>query len=382
MYSIGGYGRMIADQVRMDAYAEALRRTVRPSSVVLDIGTGTGIFALLACRLGARRVFAIEPDDSIQVARAIAAANGCADRIEFIQDLSTRVTLPERADVIVSDLRNVLPPFRHHLPAIADARQRLLAPGGTLIPQRDTVWAVPVEAPEPYGRLTGGYQNNPYGFNLDAALRHATNVWCKARVTRAQLLAEPQCWATLNYTAVADADLAADLAWGVVRPGVCHGVAAWFDAVLVEGVAFSGAPDLPELIYGHGFFPWSRPVAVAAADRVEIALKANLVGDDYVWRWDSRILHQGDPGQVKAHFQQSTFFAVPRSAGRLRKLAAGHAPRRNEDGGIDQFILGLMDGTTTLGDIAGRLMEHFPACFGRREEALTRAGEVAEKYGR
>ena len=103
MYSLAGYGQMIEDRVRLDAYARALRKTVRPGSVVLEIGTGPGIFAVLACQLGARRVYAIEPTPIIQVAREIAAANGCADRIEFIEDLSTRVTLPIQADVIVSD---------------------------------------------------------------------------------------------------------------------------------------------------------------------------------------------------------------------------------------------------------------------------------------
>mgnify|MGYP001184895145 CR=1 FL=1 len=73
---------MIADRVRMDAYVRALRQAVVPGSVVIDIGTGTGIFAMLACQFGARRVYAIEPDDAIQVAREIAAANGFADRID------------------------------------------------------------------------------------------------------------------------------------------------------------------------------------------------------------------------------------------------------------------------------------------------------------
>src|SRR5580765_8329348 len=108
-YTVADYGAMIVDPVRMDRYVRALERAIKPGAVVIDIGTGTGIFALLACRFGARRVYAIEPDDAIQVAREIAAANGCADRIEFIQAMSTQVTLPERADVIISDIGGVLP---------------------------------------------------------------------------------------------------------------------------------------------------------------------------------------------------------------------------------------------------------------------------------
>ena len=58
-YSIRDYGTMMADEVRTNAYAEALRRAVRPGDVVLDLGAGTGIFSLLACRFGARRVHAV-----------------------------------------------------------------------------------------------------------------------------------------------------------------------------------------------------------------------------------------------------------------------------------------------------------------------------------
>ena len=110
-YTIRGHGAMLSDRVRMHAYAAALEAAVRPGSVVLDVGTGTGIFALLACRLGARRVYAVEPGDSIHLARAAARDAGYADRVEFIQGISTEVDLPERADVMVSDLRGLLPLF-------------------------------------------------------------------------------------------------------------------------------------------------------------------------------------------------------------------------------------------------------------------------------
>ena len=104
MYSIGDYGDMIADKVRMDPYVYALKAVIEPDSVVLDIGTGAGMHALLACKFGARKVYAIEPNDAIHLARELAKENGFADRIEFFQDVSTHVSLPEKANVIVSDL--------------------------------------------------------------------------------------------------------------------------------------------------------------------------------------------------------------------------------------------------------------------------------------
>src|SRR5215204_5993778 len=155
MYSLHFYGQMLADAPRMDAYAAALRRVIRPDSIVMDLGCGPGVFALLACKLGARRVYAVEPDNVIGLAREAAAANGSADRIEFFEDLSFNITVPEPATIIISDLRGCLPLFEQHLPAIKDARERLLARGGVLIPHRDILWAAPVEAPDRYDEIIG-----------------------------------------------------------------------------------------------------------------------------------------------------------------------------------------------------------------------------------
>src|SRR5437667_3272588 len=202
MYSLGAYGSMIADRVRMEAYTEALRRTVRKGSVVVEIGTGPGVFAVLACQLGAERVYAIEPSEIIQVAREIASANGCANKIEFFEDLSNRVTIPTRADVVFSDLRGILPFFQRHIPAIVDARQRFLAPGGTMIPRKDTLWAAIVEAPKPYEQLVGPWEKNPLGQDLGPARLLAVNNFEKVRLSPGQLLTDRGLWATLDYASI------------------------------------------------------------------------------------------------------------------------------------------------------------------------------------
>src|SRR6185295_4287146 len=127
MYSLHGFGNMLLDRGRTRAFAEGLRACIQPDCVVIDIGCGPGILSLLACRFGARRVYAIEPDDVIACARDAAAANGFADRIVFLQGLSTALTLPEKADIVVADIRGVLPFFGSSITSLIDARTRLLA---------------------------------------------------------------------------------------------------------------------------------------------------------------------------------------------------------------------------------------------------------------
>lgn len=386
MYSIFDYGTMIADRVRMEAYVRALRQSVKPGSVVLDIGTGTGIFALLACQLGARRVYALEPSNAIEVAREVAAANDYSGRIEFIQKLSTEITLPERADVIVSDVGGLLPWFQTHIPSIMDARERLLAPGGVLIPQRDTVWAAVVQAPELYGRFTDVWDDDRFGFDMEAARRIVINTWRKARLTPEHLLVEPRCWATLDYATVASPAIRAKVSWTAAREGTAHGLGVWFDRTVAEGVDVSGAPGTPEqdspVIYGHVFFPWFKPVALAPGDTVSVSLKADLVGEDYLWSWNTCVLSQGDSRQIKADFKQSSFFGEPLSPAQLRKQAASHVPALNENGQIDSYILESMDGCRSSDEIARSVSARYPSRFAKWSEALTRVGELAKKYSR
>jgi protein arginine N-methyltransferase 1 len=374
---------MIADSARMEAFVQALRRAIRPESVVLDIGTGTGIFALLSCQLGARQVYAIEPNDPIQIAREIAAANGYAERIQFIQNVSTKVTLPEQADVIISDLRGVLPFSGGHLPSITDARRRFLVPGGVLIPLQDTLWVAVVEAADSYGQhYTTPWEENKYSINMDAARYIVTNSWHKERVRPDQLLVESQCWTTLDYASIESPDVSSELTWDVSRTGTAHGFVIWFDAVLTEGIEFSNAPGKPELIYGNAFFPFSKPVSLTPSDTICISLDAKLVSDDYIWRWNTLVLDQGDPDRVKANFKQSTFFGAPLSLSNLRKQASTYAPKLHEDGEVICFILSRMDGQTSLDDIAHKLSAQFPDQFPTWERALDRVSEMSKKYSR
>ena len=318
MYSIDTYGRMIADAPRMDAYAAALRRVVNPDSVVMDLGSGPGVFALLACKLGARRVYAVEPSHVIGLAREAAAANGFADRIEFFENVSTEINVPEPASVIVSDLRGILPWFQKHIPSIKDARERLLARGGVLIPQRDILWASVVEAPDQYKEIAGPWENK-FELDLSAGKRLVTNILRKTRVKPEQLLVEPVCWEKIDYHEVESPNVSAEISWRVERNGTAHGVSVWFDSELVDGISFSNHPTAPEMIYGNGLFPFSEPVGVTEGEQIRLRLEAKLIDDDYVWRWDTDFFAGPDELRPKVSFQQSTFFGVPLSPAVLQK---------------------------------------------------------------
>jgi ribosomal protein L11 methyltransferase len=121
---------------------EALQRLELESRRVLDVGTGSGVLALAAARLGAATVLAIDVDpDALDNARGNAERNGGPRNVEFRQaDFRQEPGL--KSDVVVANLTGAM------LAAGAADLARTVAPGGALIlsgitsEERDSVYGV------------------------------------------------------------------------------------------------------------------------------------------------------------------------------------------------------------------------------------------------
>jgi type I protein arginine methyltransferase len=378
MYSLRDFGDMIADAGRFGAYAKAIAAAVRPGDIVAEIGCGPGVFSLLACRAGARRVFAIESEDSIQFARELAAANGFTDRIEFFQSDSRKTELPERANVIVSDIRGGLPLYDHAILSLEDARQRLLATGGIMIPQRDTLKAAVIEADEYYSRLTSPWRNSIPKVDLSPSLLPVLNQSYGASFKNDQLLTKPQNWGLLDYTVGAATRATAELDFRAAREGTAHGVCLWFETKLFEEIGYSSEPGAARTIYGQLFLPWLQPVAVEKGQKIQLGLHADLVGQDYIWRWETRISAAANNAQL--HFQQSTFHGANYSQHSLRRHATDYIPLLSDAGQADLWMLQQMNGSTTLQKIAQSASDRFPLLFSSWHEAFRRAVDLSREF--
>jgi protein arginine N-methyltransferase 1 len=380
MYSLDDYGAMIVDSVRRGPYVQAIEAAVRPGDVVVDLGSGPGFFALIACRAGARRVYAIDLDEIVQFGRHFATANSFADRIEFLQGDSRQIQLPERADVIVSDIRGALPFSGHSMVSLEDARQRFLAESGILIPQRDTLYAAIVESEKFYNKISSPWQSSAERLDLSPALPCVLNDVHSIHLLQEQLVTEPQSWCVIEYMTSPKTRAAATLHFRTTRGGVAHGVAVWFDTQLHGKIGFSCAPGGPETVYGHTFLPWLQPVTISAGQDIELQLHADLVGGDYIWRWETKIYEEAKG--VVHHFQQSTLQGARFSPQWLRRHATDFVPVLSEAGEAERWLLQAMDGNAPLQEIASAAAERFPKVFRQQEEAFRRASELAEKFSR
>jgi protein arginine N-methyltransferase 1 len=303
-YSLFHYAQMISSRKRMESFTEALRRNVKAGTVVCDLGTGLGLFAILAAQMGARRVYAIEPNDVIETAAEVARASGCADRIEFIQGFSTDVSLPEPVDLIVSDLRATLPFHGGHIPALVDARERFLKPGGCLIPDSDSLWLSVVRCRKLYRRLFEPWVEVP-GVNLAVVRDRLLLQPGRCRATVDQLLPERVNWGTLDYRTITSPDHTGTAAWRIEEPATGFGLCLWFDSDLAPGVALSNAPDVPPLPYGHLFLPWTEPLDLEPGQWITVSLDARLEDRGYVFESTVTLRQEGPVGPVVKQLTQT-----------------------------------------------------------------------------
>jgi protein arginine N-methyltransferase 1 len=288
---------MLADQTRMDAYARAIAEVVRPGDVVVDVGTGTGVLAMWAAQAGARRVYAIEPHEIIQVARSVAADNGL-ENIVFLQADSREVTLPEPADVVLTECMGNFFVTDEMQPVVRDM-VRFLRPGGRLMPTGITLWLAPVFVPQ--WREVSFFAEPVGGLDFSAALEFASNHAYVVHVEPELLLGPAVRWQQFALAEAPDV-IRGPVILPIQRAATLHGFAGWFTAALSPSVDLDTGPGT-RTHWGQMLFPVD-PVSVRPGDSV--ALDLDLAMDPryrHVFAWHGEVLREG---KVVAAFDKST----------------------------------------------------------------------------
>lgn len=99
--------RCLADVERTEAFREAIEAAVKPGDVVLDLGSGSGIMALLAIRAGAERVFSVEVGPYLsRISRQVFDDSGYGARITTVRADARKLDLSivEKPDVVICEM--------------------------------------------------------------------------------------------------------------------------------------------------------------------------------------------------------------------------------------------------------------------------------------
>jgi SAM-dependent methyltransferase len=260
---------LIADRVRNDAFEAALRAVIKKGvTTVADIGTGTGLLALMAVKLGAREVFLYETAEVAGVAAKILKANG-ARNCHLFPCHSTEMVDPPKVDVVVSETLGNYAFEEHIIETLADARRRFLKPGGVLIPRKLEQFVAPVVSDRLHREFAAW---DATGFDLSVAKTMSLNNIYVRTLTAIELL-EAKAWDAVDLGSDSRSSRKGDASWKL-KAATIYGFATWWSAELAPGIVLSTAPDAPRTHWEQLYFPLLSPIAAKAGDTVGVALRS------------------------------------------------------------------------------------------------------------
>lgn len=370
--------RYLSDVARMDAYRRAIEQVVKPGDSVLDLGAGTGVLGLMACRAGARRVYAVEQAEIIDLAREICRANGFEDRVTFVRERSTATDLPEKVNVVVTEqIGRFGIEVGDLVECLEDARQRLLEPGGRMIPAQVDLYVAPVECQEAFEKV--GFWENPGGLDLRPARVLAENTIHPFRFEAGHIVGDPFEVASLDFSSPILHLYRARGRVRAARDGLLHGLAGWFSARLAPGVRLSNSPLAPDSMRRNNIFlPLAQPVSLTQGDPMRIAV--SVAPSSAMINWQVEVL-SGRGGAVrKALFQHSTFKGLCLSAADLKRTRPKAVPSLRPRSQALSSVLAMCDGQRTVADIEKEVLRLYPGLFRSPLEAERFVADAIQRH--
>jgi len=267
---------MLNDTDRNEAYDTAIRTLIRPGDVVLDIGAGSGLLAMMAVRAGAAHVYSCERVGLLaKKAREIVAANGFADKITIIDKWSTDLVvgtdLPARADVVISEIVDNVLIGEGVVPSLKHAFEELAAPEARVIPRRGSVYVMPVEC-DMAANL--GHVDKAAGFDVSAFNGFGAYgfISTKTKPEDFKALAEQQTAFSfdLGHKVVETVAEERTLRFEANTGGVLHGAVVWMDLELDDEITLSSTPGGEWSHWLPAYYLTERPRRVEAGEEITV----------------------------------------------------------------------------------------------------------------
>jgi len=243
--------KMLADAKRVNTYQKAIAKHVRTEDTLVDLGTGSGILSILASRNRPKKIYAIDHSDFIEVAREAARQNG-AEEIEFVNVNSRSFNPPEKLDLILHEQIGDDLFDENMIDNILDLKDRLLKPGGRILPGRFELFLEPVALKQEY-RVPMAWEMSPQGVDFRFLQGHPLAERYQSSGYRFRyiepysidhLLCDPVPVISFDLN---DPEPAIDFKIPaqnriVTDPGVMDGICLWFRTIFDDEISFDTNP--------------------------------------------------------------------------------------------------------------------------------------------
>jgi len=368
--SISGHKSMVFDEHRNDLYARAMRKWITQETVVLDLGAGLGILGLMAAKMGARRVYMVEPTETIRVAGMLAKANGLQDCVQCFEGQIEEVKLREKVDLIISVFTGNFLLEEDLLPSLFYARDHYLKPGGQLLPDFASMEVMPVVLEGEFKKNIVDWATPNQGIDFSLVRKYAANNlyydnYSERGYTR---LSEPGRLLELDFTSTKQAACDGRVKFIITQHGWCHGFLGWFTARLGDDW-LSTAPDAKPTHWRQAFLPLDPPLELQQGEELEFSLQRPEFGQ---WSWESVHL-----GKRQKH---STFLASPLTSADLAKKSSTHTARLSDQGKVALRVMELFDGCHSAEDIAQQISRQYPQVFSSLKQAERLVQNLIRRY--
>ncbi|KAI5788362.1 S-adenosyl-L-methionine-dependent methyltransferase [Geopyxis carbonaria] len=229
----GIHEEMLKDEVRTNTYKNAIYQNAHlfKDKVVLDVGCGTGILSMFAVKAGAKKVIGVDMSTIIEKARELVEVNGMSDKITLIQGKMEEVELPvDKVDIIISEWMGYFLLYESMLDTVLLARDKYLAPGGLIFPDKAHIYMAAIEDGE-YKEEKIGFWNNVYGFDFTPMQKVALAEPLVDTVELKAVVSKPCLAFSIDLYTVKVEELAftAPFKLEIERNDYVHAFISWFD---------------------------------------------------------------------------------------------------------------------------------------------------------
>lgn len=360
----------VNDRIRLESFRAAIERTLKPGDRVADLGCGSGVLGLLCLQAGASHVDAIDATAMIEVARRTMAGAGLAGRCTFVHERSQRAMLAAPVDVAICDHVGYFGYDYGIVAMMDDARRRLLAPGGRMIPLRIGLRLAPVESPAARAKVDG-WGADPVPAEFRWLVPHAANEMRGVQLSADALLGAPAQLGEIDLCRGNPGFFRWTAALPIERDGTLHGLAGWFDCELAPGVSMTNSPLSDRAIdRPQAFLPIGESVPVKAGEVVRASVVARPHDELTAWVVE---LSSG------RGFRHSTWPGMPSLPSDLVRSRPDHVPRPARRARAAAVVLGYCDGTRSVREIEQAVLREHPDLFPSEDET---ARFVAHVIGR
>lgn len=265
---------MVSDKPRTDAFAAAIQEVVKGGEHVIDVGTGTGLLAMIAAKAGAKKVYGLDQAVIAKAAQKSIDRNNLGNTVEIVHGNATEFQLVEPVDLIVSEWLGHFAFVETMLDDVIACRDANLKEGGVMLPSHVSVILAPLDSALLYHEEgPGKWAEEVHGIDFshleDLEVQQALGT--KTYIHPEDLLAQGKPLLTLDLAkaGVDDPWQSGTVEFTAERDGHLDGFAGWFDTQLSPSVLLSTSPHSPMTHWQQTYFAFP-PTEIKEGETIKV----------------------------------------------------------------------------------------------------------------